>query len=124
MHKNQDFTCNSPESKDLLATSRQTADSKRLTGGEGQGGTVHPVIPSCWHTKRDGMRCGSPALRGKRFCYFHARPPRKPKVLPPELPDPCNTSAVLAFTIHGLMSGTLDRKAAGQIIYLTQQLMK
>jgi hypothetical protein len=26
---------------------------------------------TCEHIKRDGKRCGSPALRRRRFCYFH-----------------------------------------------------
>ena len=28
--------------------------------------------PRCTHIKIDGRRCGSPALRGEFFCYFHA----------------------------------------------------
>jgi len=27
--------------------------------------------PSCNHRMPDGSFCGSPALRGQRFCYFH-----------------------------------------------------
>ena len=26
----------------------------------------------CRHTKMDGARCGSPAMRGQHYCYFHA----------------------------------------------------
>ena len=29
--------------------------------------------PTCGHRKPDGVPCGSPALRGKQFCYFHQR---------------------------------------------------
>ncbi len=29
--------------------------------------------PTCGHRKADGVLCGSPALRGKQFCYFHQR---------------------------------------------------
>ncbi|HZR33535.1 MAG TPA: hypothetical protein VFA76_16950 [Terriglobales bacterium] len=29
------------------------------------------VIPSCQHIKPNGVPCGSPALRTKKFCYFH-----------------------------------------------------
>ncbi len=28
-------------------------------------------IPTCHHLKANGVWCGSPALRGHRFCYFH-----------------------------------------------------
>jgi hypothetical protein len=27
----------------------------------------------CQHVKRDGVRCGSPAMRSKRYCFFHQR---------------------------------------------------
>jgi hypothetical protein len=29
-------------------------------------------IPICRHVKIGGGRCGSPALRGQHYCYFHA----------------------------------------------------
>ena len=29
--------------------------------------------PTCSHRKSDGVVCGSPALRGKKLCYFHQR---------------------------------------------------
>ena len=28
-------------------------------------------IRLCQHTKDDGKLCGSPAMRGKSYCYFH-----------------------------------------------------
>ncbi len=31
------------------------------------------IIPICEHIKDDGIRCGSPALRGRKLCYFHDR---------------------------------------------------
>ena len=30
-------------------------------------------VPICQHVKRDGVRCGSPAMRRKRYCFFHQR---------------------------------------------------
>lgn len=33
---------------------------------------MYPVyIPRCTHIKTNGTQCGSPALRGRRFCFFH-----------------------------------------------------
>lgn len=80
-------------------------------------------IPQCNFYKPNGARCGSPALRGKRLCYFHARPRPRPRPILPELPDPHDPMAVLNWTMYGLMKGTLDVKAAGQLIYSVQQLL-
>jgi hypothetical protein len=33
----------------------------------------HPNVRRCTHIKAAGQRCGSPALRGEFFCYFHTR---------------------------------------------------
>ncbi|MGC1434788.1 MAG: hypothetical protein WA847_02755, partial [Terriglobales bacterium] len=33
----------------------------------------HPDVRNCSHIKVTGQRCGSPALRGEFFCYFHTR---------------------------------------------------
>jgi hypothetical protein len=30
-------------------------------------------VKICMHIKVTGVRCGSPALRGEQFCYFHQR---------------------------------------------------
>jgi hypothetical protein len=32
-----------------------------------------PNVKLCSHIKVTGVRCGSPALRGEEFCYFHQR---------------------------------------------------
>ena len=29
--------------------------------------------PTCSYRKADGVLCGSPALHGQKFCYFHTR---------------------------------------------------
>ena len=34
---------------------------------------VQPSVRICTHIKVTGVRCGSPALRGEQFCYFHQR---------------------------------------------------
>lgn len=81
------------------------------------------VIPQCNFFKADGARCGSPALRGKRLCYFHARPRPRLRFVAPEVPDPRDALAVLNWTMYGLMKGTLDVKAAGKIIYSVQQML-
>src|ERR1700693_2563128 len=34
---------------------------------------VNPNTRACTHIKVNGIRCGSPSLRGEVFCYFHQR---------------------------------------------------
>ncbi len=34
---------------------------------------TRPNVRNCTHIKVTGQRCGSPALRGEFFCYFHTR---------------------------------------------------
>jgi hypothetical protein len=29
--------------------------------------------PTCQHTKTNGTKCASPALKDKQFCFFHER---------------------------------------------------
>ena len=31
------------------------------------------MVPECRHIKTSGGKCGSPALRGQPYCYFHSR---------------------------------------------------
>ena len=35
--------------------------------------TISLNIPRCSFIKADGKRCGSPALRSHRLCFFHDR---------------------------------------------------
>jgi len=39
------------------------------------------LCPRCQHLKADGIPCGSPALRGARFCYTHQRVHRRIQIL-------------------------------------------
>jgi len=49
---------------------------------------LNPSVQICTHIKINGVRCGSPALRGKEFCYFHQRmirgvsTPQNPRIHP------------------------------------------
>ena len=38
------------------------------------------TLATCQHIKMAGGRCGSPALRGEHYCYFHAGAYRTPTV--------------------------------------------
>ena len=38
------------------------------------------ITPICNHIKDDGIRCGSPALRGHTLCYHHDRAYRRHRI--------------------------------------------
>ncbi len=79
----------------------------------------HPK--SCTHIKVTGVRCGSPALRGEQFCYFHQRMLRSvrfpsSRVLRSALlEDPESIQASLMEVVNGLLRGTLELKR-GELI--------
>lgn len=39
-----------------------------------------PTVRICEHIKDDGVRCGSPALRGHQLCFFHDREYRRHRI--------------------------------------------
>ena len=76
-------------------------------------------------------RCGSPAMRGTRYCYSHhraqARGARKNaerarqrwfESAPPE--DAVSVQRALMQVMTRLLSGEIDPKQAGQILYKLQ----
>jgi hypothetical protein len=75
--------------------------------------------PRCSHIKDDGRRCHSPALKGKRLCYFHGRlhyPRPRRNVLPP-LEDANSVQAVLLSVQRALLQGTVDHATARLLLY-------
>ena len=79
----------------------------------------HPK--SCTHIKVTGVRCGSPALRGEQFCYFHQRMLRSVRFPSSRilrsalLEDPESIQASLMEVVNGLLRGTLELKR-GELI--------
>src|SRR5258708_19395378 len=45
----------------------------QIDGGKDIDMPVHASVKVCTHIKVTGIQCGSPALRGEQFCYFHQR---------------------------------------------------
>jgi hypothetical protein len=87
--------------------------------------------PTCHHLQPTGKRCGSPALRGERFCFFHhptRRPPthtapaRTPFHLP-ALHDAEDLQIAISEVIRRLADNTLDTKRAG-LLLTTLQMAK
>jgi hypothetical protein len=71
----------------------------------------------CRHIHTAGNRCGSPALRGENFCYYHhcARPPmaitgRAGIFTMPRIDDPAAVQIALFEVLSRLSSGDIDYK--------------
>ncbi len=84
--------------------------------------------PECRHIKTSGGKCGSPALRGQPYCYFHARLreraarsplPYEALQLPP-LEDRASIQVAISDVVQALAGHTLDPKRAGMILYALQ----
>jgi hypothetical protein len=78
---------------------------------------------TCTHIKVTGVRCGSPALRGEQFCYFHqnahrgVRRPKQSRLHPIALiEDEESIQYALMEVINALMRNTIDYKRATLIL--------
>jgi hypothetical protein len=92
--------------------------------------SVH--IPRCTHIKTNGTQCGSPALRGRRFCFFHknwhgqriqlnAQPaPLDHNFTLPVLEDANAIQVALMQVMQLLLSGQIEHKTAGLLLYALQ----
>src|ERR1035437_5467515 len=85
--------------------------------------TNMPNVKSCTHIKVTGVRCGSPALRGEQFCYFHQRMMRGVSTPPNARLHPIalieNEEAIQASlmeVINALARNTIDLKRAELIL--------
>lgn len=88
----------------------------------------------CEHVKSNGHFCGSPALRGRNYCYFHLthigrqlraeqhalRPGLEPFLELPLLEDAASIQLALMQVTNALLRGTLDPKRAGLVLYSLQ----
>lgn len=88
----------------------------------------------CEHVKANGHFCGSPALRGRNYCYFHmvhiGRQLRQQSCaargLPasamelPLLEDAASLQLALMQVTEALLRGSLDHKTAGLVLYSLQ----
>ncbi len=90
-------------------------------------------IPRCQHLKINGTQCGSPALRRNHFCYFHKnwqetrivlnanRARRARAILDlPVLEDANSVQVSLMQVMRLILSGQLDSKTAGLLLYALQ----
>ncbi len=85
---------------------------------------------NCEHIKVNGQFCGSPALRGRNYCYFHlANVGRRLRIIknlenlefyPLELPlleDANSIQQAIMQVMDALIHGRIDTKMGGQLLY-------
>jgi hypothetical protein len=87
-------------------------------------------VPRCQHVKLNGTQCGSPALRARRYCFFHDKIRREQAKIAasapaarftlPLLEDANSVQVALMNVIQMLGSGTIDHKTAGLMLYALQ----
>ncbi len=114
----------------VLSTSPNSKESKILRPEyqkilEKVNALIHTMAPTktCTHIKVTGVRCGSPALYGERFCYFHqnahrgVRKPPQSRLHPIAiLEDEESIQSSLMEVINALMRNTIDLKRAELIL--------
>jgi hypothetical protein len=86
------------------------------------------MVPECRHIKTSGGKCGSPALRGQPYCYFHSRQ----RVRATQQQPSALSLAFTSFEDRGaiqhaicevgvaLAEQRIDRKHAGILLYALQ----
>jgi len=91
-------------------------------------------LRTCAHLKADGIPCGSPALRGKKLCYYHQRDYkrsqyvagviRRADVLGPRLPRMKSLSEIqmaLAEVLNALANHRVPLRRASARLFDLQQ---
>jgi hypothetical protein len=89
------------------------------------------IVPLCQHLMDNGRRCGSPAMRGTRYCYSHHRSQAHSARKNAErarqrwfesvpLEDAISVQRALTKVINRLLAGNIGHKQAGQILYRLQ----
>ena len=90
---------------------------------------------TCRHIKEDGAYCGSPALRDRKYCYYHliqrGRRLRRARALRDNLPYRLEIQSLdnlyavrdaLTDIAQALAAGQLDPGTAGKLLYAIQQV--
>jgi hypothetical protein len=103
--------------------STSTIARTNLENTKGTNMPTRHTIKDCTHIKVTGAPCGSPALRGEQFCYFHQRMLGTVKG-PPEsrihhaalLEDEESIQASLMEVVNALLRGSIELKRAELIL--------
>jgi hypothetical protein len=86
------------------------------------------MYKECRHIKSDGRKCGSPALRGEYYCYYHhpkrlraARTTKTRYFLELTLLEHRGAvQAAISETVRALATEEIDLKLAGRLLYALQ----
>lgn len=89
------------------------------------------TVPLCQHWMDNTIRCGSPAMRGTRYCYSHhlqqahrtrksAESARQRWFESAPLQDAASVHRALMQVMTRLLSGNIGHKRAGQILFTLQ----
>ncbi len=89
-------------------------------------------VRRCQYTKEDGERCGSPAQRGKLFCYFHniwneaeSRRALEEQQSPfpmgiPDLENPNSIQGAITELVRLMLADRITDRKAGLLLYALQ----
>ncbi len=86
--------------------------------------SLHPNAKRCTHIKVTGHQCGSPALRGEHFCYFHTRMIKGVRSRPDQrlaascyiVDSPEALQVALIETLNDIVRGNLDPRRASLVL--------
>jgi hypothetical protein len=82
---------------------------------------INSNIPQCQYIRTDGRRCGSPALKTKRWCYFHYEVNRKTVTLDvPPLEDGNAVQLALTDLARAVADDRIQLKNAALLAYILQ----
>jgi hypothetical protein len=87
--------------------------------------------PRCHHIRTSGLRCGSLAVRNRRYCYYHqrsrplllnfAQPAHTPVLMQlPVFEDAHAIQSTVRDVAYRLLDGTFSQKTAGLLLYALQ----
>jgi hypothetical protein len=108
--KNDDLPSTTEEPTEAPRKGLSQEDFERMAGAHS--------APRCVHVKSNGVRCGSPAMHAKPWCYFHDRFYNRPyEDTFPALEDANAIQIALMQVLDGLRSGRIDRLTAQTFLY-------
>ncbi|MGZ4788396.1 MAG: hypothetical protein ACXVZX_07730, partial [Terriglobales bacterium] len=85
-----------------------------------------PLVPICQHIKDDNIRCGTPAIKARPFCYYHNRAhAHTPRIgergyRAPLVETVESLQLMVTQVAEALGAGRITDKTAGKLLYAVQ----